>query len=1166
MTDKKIGTLDISIANGISIQSQYNTLLGMNALGSYSDGTADLYIDELDYFTSALSDDDVLSLYNSYQPEVDPIDLPTAAKTYSFEENSLDSVSGNAASTVGTTEYVKGKIGLAARFAGSNYFDIGQIDYTNSFSYAFWLNVQSKTGDPSILGNQNWNSGSNPGWNISFDSSGNKLRNCIKPVDGTRIDQNPLSGDTAFAASTWHHVVMSFDRTAGTVNYYTDGVKTATLNASGTVGKSLQSDLTTKIGKNASGEYSDAQDIYMDEVNYYTSAISADQVTALYTAQSAASVGNLKDSFFTFDGTLANEKAFVDGTGTAKYADGKFDHGIKFDLSADAISFGDIKYDKAITTGLFIKPTDTVVPNTPILGNSTISDTTGWLIYFVDATTIGYKFGNTHKTLTVDFTNNPWTYLGFALDVDGETFKTFAANQNASNTESDSIASSEIINIKDNITMLGNFGGKKDQLSAAAITPFVADELLLKPSCDETVLDSEYTKTKDPFEFSFKWVAGETANTNSYYSVDLHATAPNSKKMYNFVDFTVDFDKSKMEIVSWDQAYPHCISAPAAIGGNRQLINKSLKDLDTRDFTNTIVARLVFKIKDGVSGPAPISLKNVKLYEGTSVTDYFQVASDHIVNAPTLNTNIVGNKAGDLNGDGVIGVGDVAKATDKQAVAAQAGIFPYKRVMVITLDGGGVAFDPTNGYFFGGATSADRNNPYCMDLFNNQSAVSYNVNAINPSWSAPNYGAILHGYQNSDVPVEYHLENGYTGNHYFYNYDTNDMPSFLKVIRDADPTRPQVTYTTWNNIALGVIEPNLGIGHNTTWDVTFNDTTNKQKVVNYIKSGMMKNTVVTYVQWDDIDHAGHDKTIKYFTKLWYDKLSEYDTHYKNVMDALKSQGLDKDTLVIFNADHGGGGAEANNHGGTTPQELRTMYAINGATVNKGKVLGAGSTMDTPAVVLDGLRLNHLKPESMSSSQVFDSSAYLTQKELTTKENRDIEKITATEQSDKVELKISNVKSSVNAVQMSFTLPEDVSDVTVTPAAGYTVYKKVVANGKLDLVVAGNTALTEGQVFATLTYNDFAKDDITITEVNLGTTDGTEIYCNLEETDEEDVILGDFNDNGFVDATDLVSLRKHILGLEVLNAKNLAKADMNDDKIISSTDLVILRKIILGINN
>lgn len=58
--------------------------------------------------------------------------------------------------------------------------------------------------------------------------------------------------------------------------------------------------------------------------------------------------------------------------------------------------------------------------------------------------------------------------------------------------------------------------------------------------------------------------------------------------------------------------------------------------------------------------------------------------------------------------------------------------------------------------------------------------------------------------------------------------------------------------------------------------------------------------------------------------------------------------------------------------------------------------------------------------------------------------------------------------------------------------------------------------------------------------------------------------GDVNGDGNVNVIDLVRLKKHIAGILTLTGISFTAADFDKNNIVNSTDLLVLRKMLLGI--
>lgn len=85
--------------------------------------------------------------------------------------------------------------------------------------------------------------------------------------------------------------------------------------------------------------------------------------------------------------------------------------------------------------------------------------------------------------------------------------------------------------------------------------------------------------------------------------------------------------------------------------------------------------------------------------------------------------------------------------------------------------------------------------------------------------------------------------------------------------------------------------------------------------------------------------------------------------------------------------------------------------------------------------------------------------------------------------------------------------------------------------------------------------EYCGDKTDITEHTFGEDDKCTV-CGRERR-----ILGDLNDDGKVNAMDLIILRKYIAGL--INDLDASLVDINGDGKVGAADLIILRKLIAG---
>lgn len=200
-----------------------------------------------------------------------------------FDNNANDSSSSVVTpSVLGNPEFVKGRIGQAIKFKSSGqYVDLGNRDEfrfgeSTDFSVAFWIKSDGINGDPSIISNKNWNSGSNIGWILALNGSGELIWN-YKTSGSGRLDYHMPN----VADNLWHHIVVTHDRKNGSARFYKDGSLIKTVDISGMKG-TLDSSYTTKIGQDGTGKYGSTLTAQVDELQMFRNALSESEVRAMY--------------------------------------------------------------------------------------------------------------------------------------------------------------------------------------------------------------------------------------------------------------------------------------------------------------------------------------------------------------------------------------------------------------------------------------------------------------------------------------------------------------------------------------------------------------------------------------------------------------------------------------------------------------------------------------------------------------------------------------------------------------------------------------------------------------------------------------------------------------------------------------------------------------------
>ena len=460
---------------------------------------------------------------------------------------------------------------------------------------------------------------------------------------------------------------------------------------------------------------------------------------------------------------------------------------------------------------------------------------------------------------------------------------------------------------------------------------------------------------------------------------------------------------------------------------------------------------------------------------------------------------LVGQGSLDLNGDGVIGAGDVALAAteaQQKAIAAQAAVYPYKHAVVITMDGGGICFRPDQMYYVVNgetiltddpSTLAKRTNVYAMALFNEYCAASYSAKSETPTISAQNYTAITHGKEYATAQPEYRIDNGKAGTYYYPDFgkEVKVYPSVFDALGLSFPNRSNAAFAEWTQIVNGIVDPDApAYTHGSNYN-----TGNMQDVVDYIRSEDWQNTAMVYMQSDYMDGVGHGSG--YYTDAFYQRLNVYDQYFKNLMDALEETGTKDETLVVFNTDHGG--TAGGSHGGATDQEYDVQIALGGQTIDSGKPLTGGTNHDIPALVLAALRGEI--PASMDGTADLFTQANLDQEALV-KKDRAVETVTATAGTNvsSMELTLSEVQTGTVIKTLDAVIDLKGQTFQNLETKG-TVVRQEVKDGKLYLTIAYDE-----------TTEDLARVNLSgsackaqVEEYMLGTAAGKEVYGDLVNT-------------------------------------------------------------------
>ncbi len=260
-----------------------------------------------------------------------------------------------------------------------------------------------------------------------------------------------------------------------------------------------------------------------------------------------------------------------------------------------------------------------------------------------------------------------------------------------------------------------------------------------------------------------------------------------------------------------------------------------------------------------------------------------------------------------------------------------AGKAPYESVIIIGIDGAGSYFEKFDAF---------------KNIFSKNSSVIYNATCETPSVSAQNWGSYLHGVS----PTLHKCVNGSIS---CERFPYSQYPSIFKIIREVYPSSSLVSFSEWNSINYGLIEPEAGVYKSS--DKRFCSTVYTTKEIENMTLDYLDNNpspTLMFVHLESVDESGHSDG--YGSEKYLSALEENIEFIGKVNERIDYNK----TLLLVVTDHGG---IDKNHGGSTPEEMEITIALKGHSVSG--ELGTDTTpKDIAVVVLNALGIE--KPSFM----------------------------------------------------------------------------------------------------------------------------------------------------------------------------------------------------------
>jgi hypothetical protein len=430
------------ISGSGSIDSGLPTVVGTDG----AEGTVWQYwfngaIDELRIYDRVITGDEVIDL-----ADVDFV--PQLLSHFTFDET-LEDMVGDAHGTYNGFKllYTDGIFGKALNLDGMNDFvTLGdtlklRFEEDDDFTVSLWVRTRGWSGDPVIVGNKDWGSGSNVGWLVAASgaSKGSWQWN-FRGDGGDRLDYDPDGVEQPIADGDWHHILITHDRDSVAIYYY-DGMPVDTLDIRTSNG-SLFAGYPVNVGQDGTGEYGDYFKGDVDELRFYNYVIDAAEINKL-TERPAPMPKML--AHYTFDETMHNAAGsdsaiFYNQFGpvaSPKFVEGRYGQAIDLDQSqvrfnyitlgtANDYNFG---FRNDFTVAIWVKTTGWD-GDAPLITNKDwdSGNNVGWLVAGEGGGEGGwqYNYNTSESSDDIDFdpegltmSDGKWHHIAVTTDRDG---------------------------------------------------------------------------------------------------------------------------------------------------------------------------------------------------------------------------------------------------------------------------------------------------------------------------------------------------------------------------------------------------------------------------------------------------------------------------------------------------------------------------------------------------------------------------------------------------------------------------------------------------------------------------------------------------------------------------------------------------------------------------
>ncbi|SEW43841.1 Chitobiase/beta-hexosaminidase C-terminal domain-containing protein [Chitinophaga sp. YR573] len=224
-------------------------------------------------------------------------------------------------------------------------------------------------------------------------------------------------------------------------------------------------------------------------------------------------------------------------------------------------------------------------------------------------------------------------------------------------------------------------------------------------------------------------------------------------------------------------------------------------------------------------------------------------------------------------------------------------------------------------------------------------SVKWNVRTVLPSSSSPNWASMIMG-----AGVEQHgiIDNDWGRGEY-------SLPAIVRNEEGIFPTIFGVIRNSYPKAEIGAVYHWDGFGRlfeksAVNYDKTFS--TEDATTTSFVQYLQQKKPLFAFLHLDHVDGAGHEHG--HGSDEYYHAVARADSLIGEVLVAIKKAGMEKSTLVIVTADHGGVGY---GHGGATVEEAEIAMILYGKDIRNGYLIPEqAATYDLAATIAFALKI------------------------------------------------------------------------------------------------------------------------------------------------------------------------------------------------------------------